>query len=136
MVPPLSLIQLHHAPLSWKEHGEDGCSVTSFRSRNSLGGQQQHGPPYSKLLHGLSIGRLGGSRGGTRNTEGYPEGNARWEERGTSGKGCEGITRFVSSLRDISRVLPIQQTSVFPGQDLCSGHLQSQLLDCCTFSRL
>jgi len=27
-----------------------------------------------------------------RNPKGYPEGDARWRERGTSGKGCERVT--------------------------------------------
>ena len=42
-----------------------------------------------------------------RNTEGYPEGNTRWGERGTSGEGCKGITRFIGLLCGVNRVVPI-----------------------------
>jgi len=51
---------MHHRP--GKSMGKTDTLSRSFRSRNRLGGQQQHGPPYSELLCGLSIGRLGGSR--------------------------------------------------------------------------
>jgi len=77
-----------------------------------------HGPPYSKFLRGPSIGRFRGSRRGTRNPEGHPKGDTRWREGGTSGESSEGVTRFISLLCEISGVVPIRWTSVFPRQDL------------------
>jgi len=134
VVPALSPIRLRHASPSWKEHGEDGRSVLSVQSRNRFRRQQQHGPPYFKFLHGPSIGGFRGSRRGTRNPEGYPEGDVRWRKRGASAKSSERVTRFISPLREISGVVPIQWTSVFPRQG--SRHLRSLLLYRRTFSRL
>jgi len=91
----LSPIWLHHASPTWKEHGENGHSVLSVWSWNRLRRQRQHGPPYSEFLCGLSVGRFRDSRRGARNTEGFPEGNTRWRERGAGGEGCEEVTRFI-----------------------------------------
>jgi len=58
-----------------------------------------------------------------RNPEGHPEGDVRWGKRGAGDESSERVTRFISPLREISGVVPIQWTSVFPRQNICSRHL-------------
>ena len=53
-----------------------------------------------------------------RNPEGHPEGDARWGERGASGESSKGVTRFISSLREISRVVPVRATAERLSRDL------------------
>jgi len=106
---PLTLATMRRDVQSWwsvvgGNIGWSGASPNKILlvwSQNRLGGQWQHGPPYSEFLHSLSIRRFGSSRRGAGNTEGYTKGNTRWRERGASGKGCKGVTRFVSLLHKV-----------------------------------
>jgi len=64
---------MHHCP--GKSMGK--TDTLSHQSDHRTGLEDnQHGPPYSEFLHGPSIGRFRGSRRGTSNPEGYPEGDA------------------------------------------------------------
>ena len=117
----------------------------SIRKTDALSRRSNHGTGLEDndnmvLLTPISLQskhcKVGSSRGGTGDTEGYPEGNTRWRERGMSGEGCKGTTRFVDTLHQVCGVVLIRWTFVLPGQDLCSRHLQSPSKDCHPLSQL